>query len=395
MSQTHKHGTEQQDKGHNTLPLSALLSHVQVAFTIELDNEFEQRMSHRTTWHTPTPDATHTPWLGSLVMWYNCLRFVDQNGITVSQLRRQARTETNLDGMRRWGYIRIEPDTSKSRSKQPRSDSLLYATPAGQKARAVWQPLLGEIEARWRERFGEQDINRLQAALSAIVPHLDHELPDCLPILGYGLCCKGRVLDESATADAEGDHEQQLQYIPSNHTAEPSLYSLLSRVLLAFALEFEQEANVSLAISANVLRILHEQAVPLRELPHLSGVSKEAISMAMTTLRKRSLVIIEADPAGSRFNVVRLTNSGLKERARYFQLLDSIEQRWHERFGAELIASTRAALERLVGVPTPQQSPLFQGLKPYPDSWRAKVRTPETLPYFPMILHRGGFPDGS
>ena len=38
---------------------------------------------------------------------------------------------------------------------------------------------------------------------------------------------------------------------------------------------------------------------------------------------------------------------------------------------------------------------LFQGLEPYPDNWRASVRRPVTLPYYPMVLHRGGYPDGS
>jgi hypothetical protein len=40
-------------------------------------------------------------------------------------------------------------------------------------------------------------------------------------------------------------------------------------------------------------------------------------------------------------------------------------------------------------------SPLFRGLEPYPDGWRASLRRPNTLPHYPMILHRGGFPDGS
>ena len=29
------------------------------------------------------------------------------------------------------------------------------------------------------------------------------------------------------------------------------------------------------------------------------------------------------------------------------------------------------------------------------DGWRAAVPKPETLPHYPMLLHRGGFPDGS
>ena len=37
----------------------------------------------------------------------------------------------------------------------------------------------------------------------------------------------------------------------------------------------------------------------------------------------------------------------------------------------------------------------MRGLEPYPDGWRAKVRRPEALPHYPMVLHRGGYPDGS
>jgi hypothetical protein len=59
------------------------------------------------------------------------------------------------------------------------------------------------------------------------------------------------------------------------------------------------------------------------------------------------------------------------------------------------ICSLRGALERLVGEGNAQASPLFRGLEPYPDGWRASVGKPATLPHYPMVLHRGGFPDGS
>jgi hypothetical protein len=55
------------------LPLSALLSHALVAFTIEFDNEFERQMPHRTTWYGSTPNAPYAPWLVSRVMWANCM----------------------------------------------------------------------------------------------------------------------------------------------------------------------------------------------------------------------------------------------------------------------------------------------------------------------------------
>jgi len=40
-------------------------------------------------------------------------------------------------------------------------------------------------------------------------------------------------------------------------------------------------------------------------------------------------------------------------------------------------------------------SNLLGGLQPYPDGWRASVASREVLPHYPMVLHRGGFPDGS
>ena len=71
------------------------------------------------------------------------------------------------------------------------------------------------------------------------------------------------------------------------------------------------------------------------------------------------------------------------------------EEGWQVRFGKDTIRKLRESLGRLVGEPTTQLSPLLQGLEPYPDGWRASVRTPDTLPHYPMVLHRGGFPDGS
>ena len=56
----------------------------------------------------------------------------------------------------------------------------------------------------------------------------------------------------------------------------------------------------------------------------------------------------------------------------------------------------RASLEPLTAGQSPGQPPvLFGGIEPYPDNWRASVRRPATLPHFPMVLHRGGYPDGS
>jgi DNA-binding MarR family transcriptional regulator len=367
-----------------TLPLPTLLSHALVAFTIEFDNEFEHQMPHRTTKHGVTAKTSYAPWLGSLVLWSTCMQFVGEQGVSVREMERLARTGTNLNGMQRWGYISIAPDPADKRPKPPRSDWIIRARPGGRKAQEVWRPLFGVIEKRWQERFGNSAIGELRESLGVLVRQMDVALPDCLPILGYGLFSKGQERVREANAQAE-------------YSLDPSLplSALLSRVLLTFAVEFEQKSYVSLAIHANVLRLLDEKGVPVRDLPILSGVSKESISMAMGILEKLQIAVIEPDPMGSRAKVARLTPRGIIAQEYCLQRLREIEERWQAHFGESTIAALRASLERLVGEPTVEMSPLFLGLEPYPDGWRASVRKPRTLPHYPMVLHRGGYPDGS
>jgi DNA-binding MarR family transcriptional regulator len=194
--------------------------------------------------------------------------------------------------------------------------------------------------------------------------------------------------------------------LPDDQRREPSgrqsdiasglpLPALFSKVLLAFALEFENEAEVSLAISANVLRLVGEEGVRVRDLPRLAGVSKEAIATSLSFLTKRGYAVVKTESSGGRIKMVTLTPKGRRARDTYHQQLQAIEERWQARFGKGTISSLRASLERLVGAATAGRSPLFRGLEPYPDGWRASVPKPETLPHYPMVLHRGGFPDGS
>ena len=100
------------------MPLSALLSQALVAFTIEFDNEAEHSIPHRTTSHGPSWSGDGA-WLVSLVMWENCMRYVTGEPLTVGELMLRARTATNLDGMRRWGYITIDGTGQEDPQGQP------------------------------------------------------------------------------------------------------------------------------------------------------------------------------------------------------------------------------------------------------------------------------------
>jgi DNA-binding MarR family transcriptional regulator len=378
------------------LPLPTLLSHALVAFTIEFDNEFEHQMPHWTTDHGPASGASRKDlWLVSLAMNASCMQFIPEQGIRAIGLVRLARTKTNFPGMVRWGYITAAPDPSDSRAKPPRSDWLVRATDKGKQAQKVWRPLFAEIEKRWQTRFGKKEMDQLRESLIATLDQIDLDLPDCLPILQFGLFNR-----------AAGNFKRRAQTKRDDEiTSRLSLSGFLSRVLLAFTIEFESESDLSLAICANVLRVLNEKGVRARELPALSGVSKESISMAMGILQKAKLAAVESEADAARTRRVLLTAKGQRAQDAYRKLLAAIEVRWQTHFGEKTITNLRGSLEKLALAPSvgdrsasepdAGQSPLFRCLEPYPGNWRAKRPSPTTLPHFPMVLHRGGFPDGS
>jgi DNA-binding MarR family transcriptional regulator len=167
---------------------------------------------------------------------------------------------------------------------------------------------------------------------------------------------------------------------------------LLAKVLLAFAVEFERESEVSLAIGANVLRLVADEGAPVRDLPRTAGVSKEAIATALGFLQKRGYAAIETETVG-RFKRLVLTPKGRRARDSYLALIRIIEENWRSRFGEDAISALRCELERLEGDGV--DSLLFRGLNPPPGGWRAALPKPTTLPDYPMVLHRGGYPDGS
>jgi hypothetical protein len=135
--------------------------------------------------------------------------------------------------------------------------------------------------------------------------------------------------------------------------------------------------------------MLDTDGVRTRDLPSLTGVSKEAVAMSMGILERQALAAEGPDPEGSHWRVARLTQRGHQALVAHADRVAAIEHAWRRRFRGNAVAALRAALAGL-----PEQD-LLAGMTPYPDGWRARVRPPATLPHYPMVLHRGGYPDGS
>jgi DNA-binding MarR family transcriptional regulator len=185
-------------------------------------------------------------------------------------------------------------------------------------------------------------------------------------------------------------------------------------VLLAFTLDFEREAELSLAMSANVLRVVGEsgvrvvgeRGVRVRDLSRLTGVSKEAVAVSVGFLERRGYVEVAPDPTAARTKVVRLKPKGRCALDDYRRRLSLVEERWQQRFGHDEIRKLRESLLRIASRRVGEQPIISAGLQPYPGGWRSRkpylaqtiatLRDPgATLPHYPTVLHRGGWPDGS
>jgi DNA-binding MarR family transcriptional regulator len=342
--------------------LSTLLSQVLIAFTIEFDNEFERQIPHRTAWG-PAAHSGRGPLLVSMAMWVNFMRFIDPDGTPVVDLTDQIRA-TNFAGMQRWSYVVLDA-------------GIVRPTRGGLRAAEVWRPMTDAIEARWRDRFDR--LGELRSALLPLAGSVDLVLPDFLP--------KASVY-----------RQERIEWAPG-HPPGTDLSALLSRLLLAFTIEFEHGSRVSLALAANVLRVLTEPGVSMRDLPLLTGVSKEAVSVSVKFLERQDHVVIEPHPTISRAKSVRLTPTGLVAQGGAGDRLRLVEEDWRSRFGSDRIDQLCDLLAGIIDAAAP-------GLVPDPAGWRAHppyvartqamIRDPgAALPHYPMVSHRGGYPDGS
>jgi DNA-binding MarR family transcriptional regulator len=353
-----------------SLPLTAQLSAALTAFTIEADNEAERLVEHHTT---DGGGSRRSVWLTSLAMWFNCLRALHNQPLTVAELERRARMSTNLDGMRRWGYMTIDGTGRLARGAtrpKPKRGSLLALTARGSDAAQLWAPIPGEIERRWSDRFGTAAVEELRAALTAVARELPGALPDFLPI--------GSVYGVGLTDPEPRDDDEDHATLP--------LISLLARVLLAVALDYERDTKLALAVQLNGLRVLDGDGVLVRDLPARAGVAKGAAATIVSRLERAGCVVTEPIRGATRGKQVRLTARGRRARTAGAARLDRVQ----ERDGAQRLAT---ALEPVVGDGTRAGSPLYAGL--HPDGWRAQTPQPDLLPWFPMVSHRGGYPDGS
>jgi hypothetical protein len=215
-----------------------------------------------------------------------------------------------------------------------------------ERAAGIWPDLIPEIDARWLKRFGD-DVTRLRRSLEAIEHQIDLELPPGLPVAVLKLPEFGSWKSP-----------------PENGLALPVL---LSRVLLAFALDFERESHAPISLCANAIRVLSDEPMPETEIPKRTGCSEETANIGW---QHKPYVIVEKDPARGRGKLVRLSEAGIKAQHAYHRHTRAIEGRWVKRFGAP-VSEIRESLTALL-----KRGKLSDGLKPPAGTTRAGAQTP-------------------
>ena len=347
-------------------PLSALLSQVLIAYTLEFDNEFERRMR----------EAGYSGAFLSLVLWSNLMRFLAAGSVSVHRLAEQAlagepQSKFGLGCLERWRFIVLEPgadDRPIPLKAHPRAGRMLRdgwgsgrgirsgwmvrLTEKGRKACEIWPDVFGEIERRWKTRFGDEEIGALRSALEAILDQIDLELP-------HGLI----AWESTPTYPVRrGPRERDLP-----------LPVLLSQLLLAFTIEFSGEMRTPLVLCANTLRVLGERPIPVGDIPRLTGGSPETAGIGWQI---KPFIVVESDPQAKRGKVVRLSPLGLRVQQKYHKVVGEIEKRWEQQFGKDKIRALRESLQELFLPRSGDRLLLAEGLVPAEGTVRSGQQTP-------------------
>jgi hypothetical protein len=335
-----------------------LLSWTWIALTIEVDNAFEVATSDRIGRHVRI----------SLPMWTNGLRLIGEDGVTVEELRSRAGAACNIGGLERWGWITVGDGDEQRRDgygshRDVKGNTILRPTRAGAYARRLWPHVMDDVATRWRSRFGSDTIEELHAALPAVVRSLRWSPPGVHPADGLRThVIEGNIVDVVGPFVAR-----------------------IGQALSTFTLEHEDNAKVSLPLAANVVRAAGADTVRLRDLPAMTGLSREAIAMAAIYLGRHGLA---TSSPGRAMLLTRAGRSALTE----YQRQAAVPK--DERL--------QSALEAILD----QRDTLSAGLASPPGCWRSETpylaQTKRLMadpiggmPWHPMVLHRGAWPDGS
>lgn len=228
----------------------------------------------------------------SLPEWANLLRAVPAQGTDAATLpatlrlsKRAVKTRLAAAGRRGWVFS---------------EDSMVRLTDAGCDTAARWVALQQQAEAARRDE-------RMRSALESLVARLPLEHPHYPASYGPA--------DASITGGNGKDWAPVPRSRPDSAQGLP-VYALISQVLVAFAIDYENISPVALSLSTSVIRKVPDEGRPLKGLGNAAG---------MAALQRHGFLDLNEGR-------VALTAKGTGVRDSYEETIAQVEAAWRDRF---------------------------------------------------------------
>lgn len=275
----------------------------------------------------------------SLVLWANLLRVIPDEGIPLRDLPAAARISRRA--VKAWlslekrGWLEIDGAAP--------SPKIVRLTDVGRGARDRWRAILTETERSWSADMRETDA--LRASLEALVAQLDLELPH-YPMT-YG------TADTRATGGAAVAVQLGPPRVPAHGTdwvpvirTDPGsvcdlpLHALLSQTLMAFTIDYEEQARFAMAVAGMLGRAMPSGSTRLSALPSVLGVNGSGKS----ALERHGLVRVTGS---GHDRVATLTAVGERIHHAHERVVGTMTEHWRVHHGADLVAALFASLRHV------------------------------------------------
>ncbi len=270
--------------------------------------------------------------LPTLAVWSNVLRPVG-NGIDLRELPAAARLSKRA--------VRAAVGAAVKAGWLVREGNAMRPSPSGEHARERWLSLDADVEA---SVAGDS-----ATALREVVrqyylewPHYptgygpaDHSITGGVHVSGGGTS-HSKVPTHGADWAPVPRHD-----VGGSSVAGLALSALLSEAFVAFAADFEELGIGGLHLAASVLRLLPDGGVPVSQIPMLSRLKGDGKSV----LERHGYIEIWRDAGKPKVPLAVPTARGRNTRDKYEGTVRRVEDRWRHKYGADVVARLRSALE--------------------------------------------------
>jgi hypothetical protein len=272
--------------------------------------------------------------LPTLAVWSNVLRPVG-DGIDLRDLPAAARLSKRA--------VRAAVAAAEKRGWVTKDGNRVQRSAVGDEAGRRWPSLDAEVDAT----IGVDIATPLRALVRQLYlewPHYptgygpaDHSVTGGVYALGGGQT-------DSKVPTHGMDWASVIRHDVAGSSVEGlPVSALLSQAFVACAADFEELWLGGLHLAATVLRLLPDEGVPVTDIPLLSRLKGDGKSV----LERHGYIEIRRDPGDPKVRVAVPTARGRHTRDQYASTVARVEERWGPKYGADVVAKLRSALEAL------------------------------------------------